>query len=120
MLADVSGFFVDNEFSPDVIDQTFNSTTGKDNYHGFWMTTITFDDHQGNSFTVSGMIEERYTAKAADSQGMQEVSDVEIFGCAGTGTLAAPLASGSQDGQFALFSGTIIRSGKGIVPLNTF
>jgi hypothetical protein len=117
VLADVSGFFTDEDFSADVIDQDFNSTTGKDNYHGFWMNTLTFNDQQGNNFTLTGMIEERYMAKTADAEGMQDVSDIETFNCSGTGTLAS---TGAQEGQFALFSGTITLSGKGVVPLNTF
>lgn len=117
VLADVSGFFIEGGASEDVIDQDFNSTTGKDNYHGFWMRSITFDDQQGNRFTLSGLLEEHYTAKPADSQGMQEVSDIEILSGAGTGTLAA---GADQNAQFALFNGTIILSGKGVVPLNSF
>jgi len=122
VLADVSSFFIDEGASEDVIDQDFNSTTGKDNYHGFWMRTITFDDQRGDRFTLSGLLEEHYSAKPADSQGMQEVSDIEILGGAGTGTLepATAPAGGDQNAQFALFKGTITLAGKGVVPLNSF
>jgi hypothetical protein len=118
VLADVSEFFVDEGESEDVIDQTFNSTTGKDNYHGFWLRSLTFDDQNGDRLTLSGMIEERYTAPVADSQGMQNVSDVETLNGTGSGTLNTP--ANVDGGQFALFSGTIILSGKGVVPLNSF
>jgi uncharacterized protein YaiE (UPF0345 family) len=111
VLADVSGFFTEDSSSEDVIDQDFNSTTGKDNYHGFWLRSITFDDQNGDRFSLSGMIEERYTAKTADAQGMQNVSDIETLNCTGSGTL---------DSEFALLSGTVLLSGKGVVPLNTF
>lgn len=111
VLADVSGFFTENGSSEDVIDQEFNSTTGKDNYHGFWLRSITFDDQNGDRFELSGMIEERYTAKTVDSQGMQNVSDMENLNCTGSGTL---------NGEFTLLSGTVLLSGKGVVPLNTF
>jgi hypothetical protein len=117
VLADVSEFFIDESASADVIDQDFNSTTGKDNYHGFWMRALTFDDQQGNRFTLNGLLEERYTAKSADSQGLQEVSDIENLNGAGTGTL---VTEANQEGEFALFSGAIILSGKGVVPLNSF
>lgn len=118
VLADVTDSFVDENASDDVIDQDFNSTTGKDNYHGFWLRTLAFNDQNGNNFTLSGMIEERYTAKAADSDGMQQVSDLETFNCTGSGTLT--VANTDQEQQFALFSGTLTLSGKGIVPLNSF
>jgi hypothetical protein len=116
VLADVSEFFADEGASADVIDQDLNYTTGKDNYHGFWIRTFTFDDQNGNRLTVSGMTEERYTAKTADSEGMQNVSDIETLNGTGIGTLA----NADQEGQFALLSGTVILSGKGVVPLNTF
>lgn len=118
VLADVSGFFIDEGASEDVIDQDFNSTTGKDNYHGFWLRSLTFDDQNGNRFTLSGMIEERYTAKPADSEGMQNVSDLETLNGTGSGTLTT--ANAAQEEQFALLIGTIILSGKGVVPLNSF
>lgn len=118
VLADVSDSFVDDGGSDDVIDQDFNSTTGKDNYHGFWLRSLTFNDQNGNRFDLSGMIEERYTAKTADSQGMQEVSDVETLNGTGSGTLTT--ANANQEEQFALVSGAIVLSGKGVVPLNTF
>jgi hypothetical protein len=118
VLADVTDSFVDESASDDVIDQDFNSTTGKDNYHGFWLRALTFDDQNGNHFTLSGMIEERYTAKAADSEGMQQVSDVETLNGTGNGTLTT--VNADQEGQFALFSGAIVLSGKGVVPLNSF
>lgn len=111
VLADVSGFFTEDGSSEDVIDQDFNSTTGKDNYHGFWLRSITFDDQNGNQFTLSGMIEERYTAKTVDAQGMQNVSDIENLNCTGSGTL---------DSEFTVLSGTVMLSGKGVVPLNSF
>jgi hypothetical protein len=118
VLADVSRYFIDEGASEDVIDQDFNSTTGKDNYHGFWLSSLTFDDQNGNRLTLSGMIEERYTAKTADSQGMQNVSDVEILNGTGNGTLTT--ANADQEEQFTLLNGTIMRAGKGVVPLNTF
>jgi hypothetical protein len=118
VLADVSKYFIDEGASQDVIDQDFNSTTGKDNYHGFWLSSLTFDDQNGNCLTLSGMIEERYTAKTADSQGMQQVSDDENLNGTGNGTLTT--ANADQEQQFTLLSGTLIRSGKGVVPLNTF
>lgn len=120
VLADVSGFFSDEGFSQDVIDQNFNSTTGKDSYHGFWLRTLTFNDHRGNSFTLNGMIEERYTAPVADSTGMQDVSDTELLTGQGSGTLNSDFGGTTSAGDFALFSGTILFAGKGVVPLNTF
>src|SRR5690242_17939853 len=87
VVADVSEFFTDEGSSGDVVDQSFNSTTGKDSYHGFWLKTLTFDDHRGNSFTLSGIIEEHYTAPVADTAGMQDVSDHELLSGQGTGTL---------------------------------
>ena len=70
------------------------------------------------------MIEEHYKANTVDSDGMQNVSDLESFNCSGTGTLILEPpgqdANGSDPGQFALFSGTILLNGKGVVPLNTF
>jgi len=118
VLADVSRYFIDEGASQDIIDQDFNSTTGKDNYHGFWLSSLTFDDQNGNRLTLSGMIEERYTATTVDSQGMQHVSDDEILNGTGNGTLTTQNAD--QEEQFTLVSGTLIRSGKGVVPLNTF
>jgi hypothetical protein len=118
VLAGVSNYFIDDGASQDVIDQDFNSTTGKDNYHGFWLSSLTFDDQNGNRLTLSGMIEERYTATTVDSEGMQKVSDDETLNGTGNGTLTT--ADADQEEQFTLFSGTLIRSGKGIVPLNTF
>jgi hypothetical protein len=82
------------------------------------MRTLTFDDQQGNRFTLNGLLEERYTAKTVDSQGMQQVSDDENLGGSGNGTLTT--ANADQEEQFTLVTGTIIRSGKGVVPLNTF
>lgn len=111
VLADVSAFFTEDGSSEDVIDQDFNSTTGKDNYHGFWLQSITFDDQNGDRFALSGMIEERYTAKTVDSEGMQNVSDIETLSCTGSGTV---------DGEFTVLSGTVVLSGKGVVPLNSF
>jgi hypothetical protein len=118
VLADVSDSFVEEGASEDIIDQDFNSTTGKDNYHGFWLRSITFDDQNGNRFTLSGMTEERYAAKAADSQQMQDVSDLETLNCTGSGTLTT--VNADQAAQFALFNGAVILSGKGVVPLNSF
>jgi hypothetical protein len=118
VLADVTNYFIDEGASQDVINQDFNSTTGKDNYHGFWLSSLTFDDQNGNRLTLTGMIEERYTATTVDSQGMQHVSDDEALSGTGNGTLAA--ANPHQEGQFTLLTGTLIRSGKGVVPLNTF
>ena len=120
VVADVSEFFADEGSSGDVVDQSFNSTTGKDSYHGFWLNTLTFDDHRGNSFTLSGIIEEHYTAPVADTAGMQDVSDHELLSGQGTGTLNSDFGGTSADGNFALFSGTILLSGKGVVPLNSF
>ncbi len=117
-VADVSKYFIDEGATPDVVDQNFNSTTGKDNYHGFWLSSLTFDDQNGNRLTLSGMIEERYTATTADSQGMQQVSDDENLNGTGNGTLTT--ANSDQEQQFTLLSGTLVRSGKGVVPLNTF
>jgi hypothetical protein len=111
ILADVSGFFSDGGFSQDVIDQSFDSSTGKDSYHGFWLRTLEFNDQQGNRFILQGMTEERFTGTTADSNGMQVVTDIENFGASGEGTL---------DGGFALFNGTILLSGKGVVPKDTF
>jgi hypothetical protein len=116
VLADVSGYFTEDGSSEDVIDQQFNSTTGKDNYHGFWLRSITFDDQNGDRFALSGMIEERYTAKTVDSQGMQNVSDIENLNCSGSGTLNTD----GQDAEFTLLNGAVLLSGKGVVPLNSF
>jgi hypothetical protein len=118
VLTDVSNYLIDQGASQDVIDQTFNSTTGKDYYHGFWLSSLTFDDQNGNRLTLSGMIEERYTATTVDPQGMQQVSDDETLNGTGNGTLTT--ANADQEQQFILLSGTLIRSGKGVVPLNTF
>jgi hypothetical protein len=118
VLADVSKYFIDEGASQDIINQDFNSTTGKDNYHGFWLSSLTFDDQNGNRLALTGMIEERYTATTADSQGMQQVSDDETLNGTGNGTLT--IANTNQEQQFTLLSGTLIRSGKGVVPLNTF
>jgi hypothetical protein len=118
VMAGVSQYFIDEGASQDVIDQTFDSTTGKDNYHGFWLSSLTFDDQNGNRLTLSGMIEERYTAKTVDPQGMQQVSDDETLNGSGNGTLTT--ANADQEQQFTLLTGTLIRSGKGVVPLNTF
>jgi hypothetical protein len=118
VLAGVSQYFIDDGASRDIIDQDFNSTTGKDNYHGFWLSSLTFDDQNGNRLSLSGMIEERYTATTVDSQGMQQVSDDETLNGTGNGTLTTQNAD--QEEQFTLLSGTVIRSGKGVVPLNTF
>ena len=65
------------------------------------------------------MTEEKYTAKAADSQGMQVVSDIETLNGTGSGTLHTS-ANADQEGQFAVWSGTITLSGKGVVPKDTF
>jgi len=111
VLADGSGFFTDDGFSQDVIDQNFDSSTGKDFYHGFWLRTLGFDDHRGNSFSVSGFVEERLLGSSADTQGMQVVSDLENFSGSGTGTL---------NGDFVLLNGSIMLSGKGSVPKDTF
>jgi hypothetical protein len=119
VLADVSAFFSDEGASADVVDQDINYTTGKDNYHGFWLRTFTCDDQNGNNLTLNSMTEERYTAKAADSQGMQDVSDIETLNGTGSGTLQTS-ANANQEAQFAVLSGTITLSGKGVVPLNTF
>src|SRR5579862_7125423 len=105
VLADVSQFFSDGSASADVIDQTFDSTTGKDFYHGFWLKNWTFDDQNGNRFELSGMIEEHYTAKTADSDGNQQVSDLYNYTCAGSGTLQTDPSS--SDGQFTLYTGTV-------------
>lgn len=118
VLADVSQSFIEEGASEDVIDQDFNRMTGKDNYHGFWLRSLTFDDQNGNRFTLSGMIEERFIAKPADSEGTQEVSDVETLNGTGSGTLT--MANAEHEAQFALMSGTVFFSGKGVVPLNTF
>jgi len=118
VLAGVSKYFIDEGASQDIIDQDFNSTTGKDNYHGFWLSSLTFDDQNGNRLTLTGMIEERYTATTVDSQGMQHVSDDETLNGTGNGTLTT--ANADQEEQFTLLSGTLVRSGKGVVPLNTF
>jgi hypothetical protein len=120
IVADVSGFFLDEGFSSDVIDQNFNSTTGKDSYHGFWLRTLTFDDHHGNSFTLNGIIEEHYAAPVADASGMQDVSDTELLTGQGSGTLTSDFGGTTVDGGFALFTGSILFTGKGVVPLNTF
>jgi len=118
VLAGVSNYFIDEGASQDVIEQDFNSTTGKDNYHGFWLSSLTFDDQNGNRLTLTGMIEERYTATTVDSQGMQHVSDDETLNGTGNGTLT--IANADQEQQFTLLSGTLTRSGKGVLPLNTF
>jgi len=118
VLAGVSQYFIDDGASQDIIDQDFNSTTGKDNYHGFWLSSLTFDDQNGNRLTLTGMIEERYTATTVDSQGMQKISDDETLNGTGNGTLTT--ANADEEEQFTLVSGTLIRSGKGVVPLNTF
>jgi hypothetical protein len=111
VLADVSAFFTFGDFSQDVIDQNFDSSTGKDFYHGFWLSGLGFDDHRGNSFSLNGIIEERFLGKTADAQEMQMVSDTENFSGSGTGTL---------NGEFDLLNGTILLSGKGTVPKDTF
>jgi hypothetical protein len=115
----VSAFFSDAGASADVVDQDINYTTGKDNYHGYWLRSFTCDDGNGNQLTLNSMTEERYTAKSADSQGMQVVSDIETLNGTGSGTLQTA-ANTDQEPQFAVLSGTITFSGKGVVPLNTF
>jgi hypothetical protein len=120
VLADVTAFFTDEGFSQDVIDQNFDSTSGKDTYHGFWLKSLNFDDHHGNSFMLSGMIEEHYTASAGDTNRMQNVSDTEFFTAAGNGTLNRDFGGTTATGDFALFSGTMLLAGKGVLPLNTF
>ena len=111
ILADVSGFFTDAAFNEDVIDQNFDSSTGKDFYHGFWLRSLGFDDHRGNAFSLNGMVEERMIGSVSNAEGMQTVSDVENLSGSGSGTLG---------GDFAILSGTILLSGKGVVPKNTF
>ncbi len=49
---------------------------------------------------------------------MQHVSDDETLNGSGNGTLTT--ANADQEQQFTLLSGTLLRSGKGVVPLNTF
>jgi hypothetical protein len=119
VLADVSAFFADQGATADVVDQDINYTTGKDNYHGFWLRSFSCDDGNGDSLTLNSITEERYTAKPVDSQGMQVVSDIETLNGAGSGTLHTA-ANAVQEGQFTVLSGTILLSGKGVVPLNTF
>jgi hypothetical protein len=60
---------------------------------------------------VSGFVEERLLGSSADTQGMQVVSDLENFSGSGTGTL---------NGDFVLLNGSIMLSGKGSVPKDTF
>jgi len=119
VLADVSEFFVDEGASQDVVDQDLSYTTGKDNYHGYWLRTFTCDDQNGDRLSLNSMTEERYTAKAADSEGMQVISDIETLNGTGSGTLQTS-ASADQGAQFTVVSGTITLSGKGVVPKDTF
>jgi hypothetical protein len=119
VLADVSAFFADQGATQDVVSQDINYTTGKDYYHGFWLRSFSCDDGNGDNLTLTSITEELYTAKPADSHGMQVVSDNETLNGTGTGTLHTA-ANATQEGQFTVLSGTIILSGKGVVPLNTF
>ena len=105
VVADVSEFFLE-EASEDVFDETFNSLTGKDSYHGFWIRNLIFDDGAGNRFELTGLVDERFSASAVDFFGDQRVADTEIFNGAGTGTL---------NGVFTVYSGSILFSGRGIV-----
>ena len=120
VVADVSEFFLDEGFSNDVIDQNFNSTTGKDSYHGFWLKTLTFDDNRGNSFRLNGMIEERYKAP---------VPQRGNAGCERRGTAYRPGHWNVEHGfrwdrsegrvRFVQRDDSVLGQGS-LVPLNTF
>jgi hypothetical protein len=48
------------------------------------------------------------------------VSDTELLTGQGSGTLTSDFGGTTVDGGFALFTGSILFTGKGVVPLNTF
>src|SRR2546423_12957683 len=105
ILADVTAFIAE-ETSDDAHDDTFDNNTGRENFHAFWTRTLTIDDGLGNRIQLTGLVDDRYTASAADTNGNQKISEVENFTGAGTGTL---------NGDLAVFSGSVLFSGRGIV-----
>lgn len=105
ILADVSSFIAE-ETSEDAHTDVFDQNTGKEAFHAFWTRTFTIDDGAGNRIQLTGLVDDRYTATAADFNGNQRISEIENFNGAGTGTL---------DGAFAVFNGTMLFSGRAFV-----
>jgi hypothetical protein len=103
IVADVSDFFGQTP-SDVVFDAVYDNDTGKDSYRGQWVRTFIFDDGVGNHIELTGLVQERYSASAADVHGTQRLSDTATFNGSGAGTL---------NNTFAIFNGGIVASGVG-------
>lgn len=89
---------------------TSNSDTGKASGTVTIYTVMSFDDGNGNSFTVAGLIVNKASVTATDANGNQTETISFSGNVAGFGTVVD--SRGNTDN--AVFSGTISGSGKGL------
>ncbi len=73
-----------------------NNNTGAASYTGTYLTTINFDDGQGDTLNASGLTTEKYSATAINKKGTQTVTDSLSFAGAGDGSLGGAFAAFSS------------------------
>lgn len=94
----------------EVVSGSANTTTGKQNQSYIIYAAATFDDGNGNTFNVDGLLRETVTLGAQNGSGNQTQS-ISFFGnVAGYGTVVDK----NSNTNAAVFSGTISGAGKGV------
>ena len=83
-----------------------NSKTGAANYTGAYIAVVAFNDGNGNTFNFTGLVAEKYSLSATDTNSNQKATDSITITAVGDGTI---------NGVNAAFSATVTGSGKGVV-----
>ena len=106
LLEDVTPYFAFTAYGA-VFDSTFNSRTGKQTYQAYWNQAWNFYVSDDNYFYFSGLVNETFTASSLNRFKLQTLA--ESMRLPGTG-------DGQLGGSFAIVTGTITTSGKGVSP----
>lgn len=104
-LDDVTGDFTVDE-SDSVSKGKFDNATGAEKFNDLFVSTITFDDGNGNTFTFTGVTKVTFSQTKADKDGNAKVADSTTTTGAGTADV---------NGDFGIITGTISSKGKEVV-----
>ena len=105
VLANVTAYFTIQVTSDDIYSDVWNDTTFAETSQDNYMVRLTFDDHAGNTFDVSGLASESFKATPINANDEQTLTSSITIAVSGTAT------SGTDT---AVVKGTVTVKGKSI------
>jgi len=97
-------------FGSGVSSGSYNDTTQASKENGLTLLAVSFDDGNGTSFALNGIVKHSDTVNAPATDGSQKISITFTYNAMGDGNARNPNDGGASD--YAIWSGTVSGSGK--------